>query len=90
MSMDIIYSDIICISLFFLSFLSFPLTPIFNEINNVALFTKFKIYKYTAKRSGFSGSTTSEDETKMHIDRLLSQLSSQGQKLHKKVNIASY
>ena len=43
-----------------------------------------------AKRSGFSGSTTSEDETKMHIDRLLSQLSSQGQKLHKKVNIPSY
>ena len=39
-----------------------------------------------AKRSGFSGSTTSEDETKMHIDRLLSQLSGQGQKLHKKVN----
>ena len=38
-----------------------------------------------AKRNGFSGSTNSEDETKMHIDRLLSQLSSQGPKLHKKV-----
>ena len=44
-----------------------------------------------AKRNGFSGSSISEDDTRMHIDRLFSHASSQGQKLHKKVpRVLSY
>ena len=42
-----------------------------------------------AKRSGFSGSNTSEEENKLYIDRLLSQLSNQEQKLQKKVFVIS-
>ncbi len=39
-----------------------------------------------AKRSGFSGSTSSEDETKKHIDRILSQMAHQEPKSHRKVS----